>query len=168
MGAGFGNSGSREIPLELGERSKDAQHELIEGSLAQSLGRHDFECDVVVPKLLEQRDEMPQISREPVEAIDNELLDAARPDDAQQSVQGRPVEGRTRVAFVVKTLFDDHVAQGALGLNVGLAQIELDLAGGEISMWFYRLAGVDGAANRRSGGRRSQSVAQNTPRIGDL
>jgi hypothetical protein len=29
----------------------------------------------VVPKLLEQRDEVPQIPRQPVEAIDNELLD---------------------------------------------------------------------------------------------
>ena len=100
--------------------------------------------------------------------MDNELLDAARSDDAQQSVQRRPVEGRARVAFVVETLFNDYVAQGALGLNVGLAQIELDLAGREISMWFYRLAGVDGAANRRSGGRRTQSVTQNTLSIGDL
>ena len=100
--------------------------------------------------------------------MDNELLDAARSDDAQQSVQGRPIEGRTRVAFVVKPFLYDHVAQGALGLDVGLAQIELDLAGREISMWFYRLAGVDGAANRRSVGRRTKSVAQNTPSIGDL
>ena len=83
-------------------------------------------------------------------------------------MQGRPVEGRARVAFVVKTLFDNYAAQGVLGLNVGLAQIELDLAGGEISMWFYRLAGVDGVANRRSGGRRTQSAAQNSPSIGDL
>ena len=100
--------------------------------------------------------------------MNNKLLDAARSDGAQQSVQGRPVEGCARVAFVVKTLFDDYIAQGALGLNIGLAQIELDLAGGEIGMWFYRLAGVDGAANRRSGWRRTQSVAQNTPSIGDL
>ena len=82
-------------------------------------------------------------------------------------VKGRPVQGRARVAFVVKTFLDDHVAQRALGLNVGLAQVELDLAGREISMGFYRLAGVDGATNRRSGGRRTESVAQNTPRIGD-
>src|SRR5579863_717284 len=100
--------------------------------------------------------------------MDNELLNAARSDDAKQSVQGRPVEGRARVAFVVKTLFDDYVAQGALGLNIGLAQIELDLAGREISMRFYRLAGVDGAANRRSVGRRTESVPQNTSSIGDL
>ena len=100
--------------------------------------------------------------------MDNELLDASRSDDAQQSMQRWPVEGCARIAFVVKTLFDDYIAQGALGLNIGLAQIELDLAGREISMWFYRLAGVDGAANRRSGGRRTQSVAQNTPSIGDL
>ncbi len=83
-------------------------------------------------------------------------------------MQRRPVERRAREAFVVKTLFDDYVAQGALGLNVGLAQIELDLAGREISVWFYRLAGVDGAANRRSGRRRTQSDAQNTPSIADL
>jgi len=100
--------------------------------------------------------------------MDNELLDAARSDDAQQSVQGRPVEGRTRVALVIKTLLDDDAAQRPLGLNVGLAQIELDLAGREIGMWLYRLAGVDGAANRRSVGRRTQGVAQNTPSIGDL
>ena len=125
-------------------------------------------CDVMVPKLLKESDEVPQISRQPVETVDDELLDATRSDDAQQSVQGRPVEGRARVAFVVKTLFDDYVAQGALGLNVGMAQIELDLAGRKIGMWFYRLAGVDGAANRRSVGRRTQSVAQNTPSIGDL
>jgi hypothetical protein len=100
--------------------------------------------------------------------MDNELLDAARSDDAQQSMQRWPVEGCARIAFVVKTLFDDYIAQGALGLNIGLAQIELDLAGREISMRFYRLACVDGAANRRSVGRRTQSVAQNTPSIGDL
>ena len=83
-------------------------------------------------------------------------------------MQGRPIQGRARVAFVVESFLDNHVAQGALGLNVGLAQIELDLAGREISTGFYRLAGVDGAANRRSGRRRTQSVAQNTPSIGDL
>ncbi len=71
------------------------------------------------------------------------------------------------MAFVVNTLFDNYAAQGALGSNVGLAQIELDLAGRELGMRFYRLASVDGAANRRSGGHRTDSVAQNTSRIGD-
>jgi hypothetical protein len=74
--------------------------------------------------------------------MDDELLDAARSDEAQQSVQGWPFESRARVAFVVKTLFDDYVAQGALGLKVGLAQIELDLAGREISMRLNRVRGI--------------------------
>ena len=86
MGARFGDSGGREISLELRERGKDAQHEFVEGGLAQSLRRHDFQCDVVVPKFFEQGDEVPQIPRQPVEAMDDELLDAARPDNAQQSV----------------------------------------------------------------------------------
>ncbi len=110
MGARFGDSGGREISLELRERGKDAQHEFVEGGFAQSLGRHDFQCDVVIPQFFKQGDEVPQIPRQPVEAMDHELLDAARPDDAQQSVQGRPVEGRAGVAFVVKTFLDDYVA----------------------------------------------------------
>jgi hypothetical protein len=88
MGARFGDSGGREVSLELCERSKDAQHEFVEGGFAQSLGRHDFPCDVVLPQFFKQGDEVPQIPRQPVEAMDHELLDAARPDNAQQSVQG--------------------------------------------------------------------------------
>ena len=110
MGARFGDSGGREIPLELGERGKDAQHEFVEGGFAQSLGRHDFQCDVVIPQFFKQGDEVPQIPRQPVEAMDHELLVAARPDDAQQSVQRRPIKCRARVAFVVKTLLNDYVA----------------------------------------------------------
>ena len=100
--------------------------------------------------------------------MDNELLDAARSDDAQQSVQGRPVEGRARVPCVVESFLYEYITQRTLGLNEGPALVELDLAGREIGMWLYRLAGVDGAANRRSVGRRTQSVAQNTPSLGDL
>jgi len=63
MGARFGDSRGSEIPLELRERGEDAQHEFVEGGFAQSLGRHDCQCDVMVPKLLEQGDEVPQIPR---------------------------------------------------------------------------------------------------------
>jgi hypothetical protein len=64
----------------------------------------------VIPQFFKQGDEVPQVPRQPVEAMDHELLDATRTENAQQSVQGGPVEGRARVAFVVKTLLDDHVA----------------------------------------------------------
>lgn len=94
------------------------------------------------------------------------LLDAARPDDAQQSVQRRSVKCRARVPFVVKPFLDADEAQRTLGLNERAALVELDLAGGEISVWLYRL-GVDGAANRRSSRRRERSGAQNTSSIGD-
>lgn len=167
MSARFGDSGGREISLEFRERGKDAQHEFVEGSSAQSLGRHDFQCDVVIPQFFKQSDEVPQIPRQPVEAMDYELLDAAGPDDAQQSVQRRPVKCRARVPFVVKPFLDEDEAQRTLGLNERPALVELDLAGGEISVWLFRLAGVDGAANRRSDRRREESGAQNTSSIGD-
>jgi hypothetical protein len=63
MGARFGDSGGRKVSLELGERGKDAQHEFVECGFTQSLCRHDFQFDVMVPKLLEQGDEVPQIPR---------------------------------------------------------------------------------------------------------
>ena len=78
------------------------------------------------------------------------------------------VEGRAGVAFVVESLFDNYIAERAQRLNVGLAKVDLDLAGREVVVRIYRLAGVDGAANRRSRGRPEDSVARNTPRIGDL
>jgi hypothetical protein len=59
-------------------------------------------------------------------------------------------------------------AYGAQGSDPRLAGIELHLTGGKIVVRFYRLASVDGAANRRSGRHRLVIVAQNTPEYSNL
>ena len=85
----------------------------------------------MIAQFFKQGDEVPQIPRQPVEAMDHELVDAARPDDAKQSLQGRPVKGRAGVPFVVKPFLDEDETQRTLGSNERPALVELDLAGGE-------------------------------------
>lgn len=76
-----------------------------------------------------QGDEVPQSPRHPVEATDDESLDAAGPNHLQQSLKRRSVEGRARESLVVESFFDRYVAQRAQRLNISPAQVELDLAG---------------------------------------
>src|SRR5947209_4465608 len=99
--------------------------------------------------------------------MDDKSVDATGADHKQQSLKCRSIEGCSGVALVVESFFNKYVAQRAQRLNVGAAQVELDLAGREVMMRLYRLAGVDGAANRRSTRRGKGSVAQNTSRICD-
>lgn len=58
---------------------------------------------------------------------DPKLVDAAGPDHGQQSLKRRSLEGRAGVALIIESLLNHCVAQRAPGLNVGPAQVELDL-----------------------------------------
>lgn len=124
------------------------------GCVAHPGGRHDFERDAVFSQFLEQRGEVPQVPRQPVEPVDDHLLDAAGARHLQQSQECWPLQCRARVPLVVKAFLDALEAQGEQRMDPRLAGFELHLAGREIVMRLYRLASVDGAANRRSGWRR--------------
>ena len=63
------------------------------------------------PEVLEQGGEVPQVPRQPVEAIDDKLLDASGPDHAQQSLKRRPIERRPGVRLVVEAILNQLESQ---------------------------------------------------------
>lgn len=82
--------------------------------------------------------------------MNDDAIHSAASYQLEQSLQCRAVERCAGVAVVIETPIGKNPAQPSLGLNERTAQIELDLAGGEIIVLVYRSACVDGAANGRS------------------
>lgn len=63
MGSSLRDSGGGEVSLELRERGKDAQRQLVDGSSTQSRCRHHIQRDAVLLKLFEQGCKVLQIRR---------------------------------------------------------------------------------------------------------
>ena len=53
----------------------------------------------------------------------------------QQALQARSFEGGAGIAFIVEAVVDWHVPETRLRKEVGSAQVELDLTGGEVVAW---------------------------------
>lgn len=82
--------------------------------------------------------------------MNDDAIHSAASDQLEQSLQRGAVDRCAGVAVVIETPIEKNPAQPPLRLDEGPAQIELDLAGGEIIVQVYRSACVDGAANWRS------------------
>ena len=69
-----------------------------------SSGGHHDEPDLQTPKLIEQRHAMANASRQPVEAVNENLIDDAAAHEREQSGQPRTVERRSGVTVVIEAL----------------------------------------------------------------
>jgi hypothetical protein len=128
MSAGLGYSRCRHIAFELRERREDTKHQTIQRGDAQFGGGDDVERDGVIPQFLKERDEMPQVSGQPVQPMDDHPFHAAGPHDSEQPLKRWPVEPGSRVSIIIETLRDQFETLGAQRLNVCAANFKLHLA----------------------------------------
>jgi hypothetical protein len=93
---------------------------------------------------------MTDAPRQPIEAVNENLIDAAAANESKQTVQPRTVGRRSGVTVVVEAFLQQRPAVFALRLQVEGAGLVLNLARGQSVGRTHRLTGVDGAPNRPS------------------
>jgi hypothetical protein len=133
------------------------------------LSGDDHESDVETPKLIEQRHAITNAPRQPIEAVNEDLIDLAAPNVSKQSVQRRTIERRSRIAVVVKPVGQERPAVLSLGLQIQPARLVLDIVRRQRTRGTHRLAGVDRPPNWPSAQRPVdlRSAARSSgPRIG--
>ena len=86
----------------MGEGGHDVQHEIVLRGVFKLRRADDHESDFETPKLIEQRHVMMNAPRQPIKAVNKDLIDRAAPNESKQSVQRRTIERRSRIAVVVK------------------------------------------------------------------
>ena len=138
-----------DLALELREGEKDVERQSSHGTGGVELLRHRNKADALAIELLHDLGEVGKRSREPVDFVHHNGIDALRSDVGEQRLQPRPLHITARETTVVVFCRDDLPSLMPLTQDVRLTGFTLRVQGieGLVEPLFGRLSRVQGTTN---------------------
>ena len=139
-----------DLALELGERQQHVEGQSSHaGRGVERLGDRDEAMPPLPSKLLDQLGEVGERARQPVDLVDDDLIDLACVDIVEQALECRPFQRPARQAAIVVGFDQKYPAFVLLAGDIGGAGLALGVEGIEVLLetLFRAFPRVDRAAN---------------------